>query len=791
MLGVFKRLGVGNHPGGIDNPGRLLRRVRARQGVLLLVLLALAASEHAHAWAQLRGGSGRPGALVLADETLDVVATQDLLGESEELGLFLSPGLVETPRGHVGLARDAASGECVLVIVRELGRSAPVRAPVPSCLWGWLQAYDARNDALLICSRSHAGGPVLQSVSWEGRVRWAVAPAQLGVQPLDAALAWGCAGVALDEANARVVAAFHESRQGFDYPRHRVAAIAVDTGEVLWWAQIPVTAAVRGDVALPLLDGSGANFLPLATTLTTSGIVVSGLQFNPAPLNPDRSRPDAEYKAAQFAVGWLANDGSVRGMKFSQLDPRDATSGAAATGRPSDGGSFWAASQGLVAAVALGDKLLVINPDLTEPLGAATLASVDGLQRGLLGWSAPSWDGERIVVPVSKGIGVYSARASEPALEWPWAVEEPSAVVDDVALTNRGNVLVLTTGDLREAPEPDIYRAYNLTGEATTLVRLDGGTGAVLQRVPVRSTLNYIAHADVANLTQPPQLVPVGTSALAVVDSLGHVALLAPAPEAQKPRLALSDAYPAPGALVTLEATPPAGASAERTLVRWGDGTWEDLLGAPALQHAYPTPERYEVLVTQVYADGRTGTATAIVDVGGTPLTPLQRAFSPERQEITFFILGLAITGVGATAGLLRLRRSRRAFERACRALEELARAGPAAFEEGIPAQVGAARRLAADSRITPLQLSFVERRAAELTASVRKSHLRHDFAFLPTSLVLLLEEMLADGRITTWEQRHFLDAVDREPTLDAQQKQEVRALVRRWLETDASTQRH
>lgn len=336
-----------------------------------------------------------------------------------------------------------------------------------------------------------------------------------------------------------------------------------------------------------------------------------------------------------------------------------------------------------------------------------------------------------------------------------------------------------------------MFRAYNVSGDATMLLRMDGATGMVLQRIPMRARLDYIAHTDVANFTQPPQIVPAGEDSLAVVDPGGRVVLLAPAPAAQRPTLTLSDTYPAPGRLVTLRVAAPGGAIAERTLVRWGDGAWEDLAGADLIEHAYPTPARYEILVTQQFVDGRTGTASAVVEVGGTPLTTMQRVFSPENQNWTFFVLGLAVTGIGATAGVLRLRRSRRAFERASRALDELARASPSLFEDGLHVTMGQARMLAADGTMSAVQLAVIERRAIDLTSKLRKSLLRDEFSFLPTPLFLLLEEMLADGRITTWEHRHFLTAVDHEASLDPGQKARVQALVRRWLDTDAALQRH
>ncbi|HVM44939.1 MAG TPA: hypothetical protein VM582_03295, partial [Candidatus Thermoplasmatota archaeon] len=242
------------------------------RAVALLVLLVLA-SPLAGGWTQLRGGPERPGQLLLADETLDVVATGELLEGDERLGLFLAPGLVQTPHGHATLARRPDDGACTLLLVRDW--DAPARVAVPSCRYGWLQGYDQASDALILCSRASAQGAVLQAVDpASGALRWGLAPAHLGVVGTDAALAWGCSGMAIDEANGLVLGPLHESRAGFDYTRHRIVAVEAATGRVRWATQVAPHSAVRGDLALPLApDGSGANFLPFSATITSSGVV--------------------------------------------------------------------------------------------------------------------------------------------------------------------------------------------------------------------------------------------------------------------------------------------------------------------------------------------------------------------------------------------------------------------------------------------------------------------------------------------------------------------------------------
>ncbi|HVM46245.1 MAG TPA: hypothetical protein VM582_09945, partial [Candidatus Thermoplasmatota archaeon] len=99
-------------------------------------------------------------------------------------------------------------------------------------------------------------------------------------------------------------------------------------------------------------------------------------------------------------------------------------------------------------------------------------------------------------------------------------------------------------------------------------------------------------------------------------------------------------------------------------------------------------------------------------------------------------------------------------------------------------------RRLAIQGRLSHPQLAFIERRASELTAAVRKRQLTEDYSFLPLPLFLMLEEMVADGRVTMWEHRQLVDALERTPGLTSEQRQRVRDLVHGWLEHDAARPR-
>jgi hypothetical protein len=132
-----------------------------------------------------------------------------------------------------------------------------------------------------------------------------------------------------------------------------------------------------------------------------------------------------------------------------------------------------------------------------------------------------------------------------------------------------------------------------------------------------------------------------------------------------------SDGYPGRGEAVTVRITPREIESAVEVFAHWGEGTaeqsqripWptrEQFLFSPAVflevNHTYTYDRRFEATFTLVLRDGSTSTQVVTYDVGGTPpsntLSFLQRAFSPENQEVTFFVLGLLVTIFGAIVGL-------------------------------------------------------------------------------------------------------------------------------------------
>ena len=159
-------------------------------------------------------------------------------------------------------------------------------------------------------------------------------------------------------------------------------------------------------------------------------------------------------------------------------------------------------------------------------------------------------------------------------------------------------------------------------------------------------------------------------------------------------------------------------------------------------------------------------------------------------------MLGLALTGAVALAGLLRARRKRGILARELAAVERAvelagsgARGGAHAVERALDERRTRARGLLADGALDEAQFGVIERRIEEHLRRSRLGAIEDELGFLPMSVGKILRGFLADGVIESWERDTVFRALDQETHLTPEQKERARRLVDEWARSDAGRQ--
>lgn len=246
----------------------------------------------------------------------------------------------------------------------------------------------------------------------------------------------------------------------------------------------------------------------------------------------------------------------------------------------------------------------------------------------------------------------------------------------------------------------------------------------------------------------------------------------------------------APGALVRIDmANTGAGSqgAATRFRVDWGDGNVTDWQSDPAFAHAY-TSEASFVAVAYARNDANQSSSREIRFDVGPQLTPLQRAFSRENQDTTFFVLGLALTLVGAFFGYLRFVRRQSRLRRELRRVEQLyvaTRERPPECDNAMRESKARARSLLLENKLGEAHFTALSHRIEELQGQVRLETLEGRFPFLPVGLLRSLQRILSDGNVTRGELDRFVRLLDTEPHLTKPEQKEVRTWLEDWFRRD------
>lgn len=732
--------------------------------MLCVLLVAPAcAQEGAPFWTQLGGGPGHPNVARHLLPELDVQRTGRLTLDGETLGALYALGLVETAYGLAAIVANYTRGQCELVTFSP-DEPDPTRGPPIACAHAHesdegtgVVGYDVANDAVLVCSLADLDEPLVLSLEARtGEVRWTVTPAQLGAKSPTAPAApagivpgailpgsrWYCNNVAIDEERSRMIvpAAAIPSRNVF-------GAIDLASGDVLWTNELEPFNEV-GDLQNVTSSNLGAE--AYGAVVTRTGIVIGG-EVVPA--------------AGQYLFSWYDHDGAFVGTYVGR--PRERGPGEAVSNTLGGG-----VTDGDIAVGFISDELILMDPTRAEP----TVRRVEGPHAAGpepapnavgfdLALNAAIFGGI-VVMPFRTAAFAYDLR--ELALVWTW--DDPNGYEpSDSIIVPPDDVLILAALGTT-ARFPDITPPVR----DVSLQRLSLSTGEVLHRVDLPPAPGgiYTGH-----------LIPLRDGRVAVFERQGNVTILG-TPSVPVPGIALSDPFPDAGETLRLdvEVMP----EVVTLLVGWGDSHVDELAPGEPVEHAYAADGRRTLRVTAVYPDNRTATRTLSVDVGGTPPpdTFLARQFSTEKQERTFFLLGLLVTLLGVLLAFLSRRRRHSRIAEDLAILDRIRRQAASDTVRAVE-ELGAFRARIADDlargRIDDAQFSTLELAATRLLHLLRQRLLGSLAGRVSVRLEQALDLALQDGRVEASEEATLRALISGESQLATSEREVLERLVATW----------
>lgn len=626
-------------------------------------------------WNQTGGDPGHTSVAQMASGPWDIVSVFDGLAPDHWMIRINGPGFVDTPYGITGAARHRETDACSIFRITDLRNGTTLQVPAlgpngEPTFACWVAGYSVAQDILLVCRAQAMRDSGL--IAYDGKTldfKWQVlasdvfaiqgqaahSPSQAPANDND--LATGCLLGAIDDAAGEVVAPWPASRAGLDYPVHRIAAIALASGQLLWSTVVPMASIAGQNVlsSFPWSEGAGPNWVPLAVTLTSSGVVVGGIALCPDVLQCDRCPPVDELQDAvcedpasrddflpiRQVNAWLTRDGVPVGMMWSEADPNGFQPASPDAGGLYDGysgGSVWAVANGVRAYFVMGDELVSVDPTAPDPVLRVPMTANEGMQPGYLGFTGPVPFGGGVYTFLTRTISRFDLTANrfDTSAAWTGVGYDKGANVNTLVTTG-GEVLWDLT-DLSSCDPSAPYQSMQVASCDFQLVVLDHGLrelqdfrhqGSI---IPLFTEPVLMVRApdgrDVPLVTSPvsPWMV-VRPSGILYGDPLGRMVYLERVDPRDAPTVTVSGLFPSVDEVLRLRLPRQQSPDAVALRINWGAGE----PGAPALDWAGGEPEitlehRYasagprRILLTLVEADGTTRTRTLQVTVGGTPL---------------------------------------------------------------------------------------------------------------------------------------------------------------------------
>jgi outer membrane protein assembly factor BamB len=428
-------------------------------------------------------------------------------------------------------------------------------------------------------------------------------------------------------------------------------------------------------------------------------------------------------------------------------------------------------------------NLTAVNPASGAPLWQRSVGVDDSTGGSNGAEGALAYDGAMLYETTPQTVYAFEARQGTEA--WP-PVSLPRSSTEH---WSREALMVTSTSLLAVAYNDGAEQAPNPTdGRYVAAYSYDKRTGAE----EWRDQFNISAGMSILN----PVEAALGDGLLVLFMADGTVAAIGTTSASIGVNPLASTPYPPVGAPLTVDlsrGSPGEDGPATSYAVDWGDGTRTPWQTSPQIVHTFNASGDIVARFLARNAAGQESSSVQTFHVGAPAPNFISVAFEPQNQNVTFFVLGLAITLAGALFGVARGQMRSRRFRQEMTLLErnfEETRDIPEACEGKLSDHGARARALATGGRIGEGQAALLVARVDELRKMLRLAEIDQGLHFLPYRLVLNLREMLADGRITSLEREHFVAALAADPLLLPEQKERVQALVDGWLRTDQENRR-
>lgn len=245
--------------------------------------------------------------------------------------------------------------------------------------------------------------------------------------------------------------------------------------------------------------------------------------------------------------------------------------------------------------------------------------------------------------------------------------------------------------------------------------------------------------------------------------------------------------YPGVGEDVTVTVARPEGQAVE-LFADWGDGALDRIPWGSsahlALQHRYTMASDRDAVFTSVFLDGTTASRILKFEVGGAPppgLSVMQEAFSPENQNTTFFLIGLAVTALGSAFGLLLRRRHRGRIHQQLREMDGIRQRSGSDPDRAMGDLLRLRRDFEGDlvsGRLQESQYQILHAHAERLLARLVPLILEQAEG-LTASFRRRLEAVLVDGRVDDQEWTNLARLLERETGLAPEQHARLGAFLR------------
>jgi hypothetical protein len=282
-------------------------------------------------------------------------------------------------------------------------------------------------------------------------------------------------------------------------------------------------------------------------------------------------------------------------------------------------------------------------------------------------------------------------------------------------------------------------------------------------------------------------LTPLPGGELLAWDESGAAAIASEASHIPGPRISVDTDYPPVNGALKVEVSHGDANPDVELFLAWGEGRLEKVHDGARVESTYDRLGKATIRLTALYPSGTTSTATYVVDVGGKPDEPnnlFDYLFAAERQNYTFFGLGLLLSLIGVLLGLLARYKGRNRMEKEFGLLDKVR-------EEGRPDAFAAIRHLhdyrlhlrdfLSRGKLEEPQYTVLVAAANGVLELLRQRILGAFLGRVSAHFSHTLDLALQDGTIDEGEARNLLGQAHKEAKLTSDERKRLELMVRSW----------